>query len=69
MVPGSGGYSASPEIRIYKLRRDKTRAVLCQKLSELVAQRWQKSLTRNSGRLLLVPGGLSWCIHQDSAPH
>ena len=29
-------------------------------------QDWQKLLMRNSGRLLLFPGGLSWCIKQHS---
>ena len=30
---------------------------------------WQKLFMRNSGPLLLFPGGCSWCIHQRSCLH
>ena len=39
------------------------------KMSEQIMQGWQKLLIRNSGRLLLFPGGLSWCINQHSCLH
>ena len=32
-------------------------------------QGWQKLLMRNSGRLQLFPGGLSWCINQHACLH
>ena len=32
-------------------------------------QRWQKLLARTSGRLLLFPGGLSWCTNQHACLH
>ena len=38
-------------------------------MGEQSTRGWHKLLMRNSGRLLLLPGGFSWCIRQRSCLH
>ena len=49
--------------------RVKTRANQFLKMSEHITQGWQQLLMRNGRRLLLSPGGLSWCINLHARSH
>ena len=65
---GGGGFRVSENPNLQNLARQN----LChfsKKLSEPIMWGWQKLLMRNSGRLLLFPGELSWCINQHSCLH
>ena len=55
---GGGVFHVQGKLNLQILARQEPRHFF--KMSEKITQGWQKVLMRNSERLLLCPGGLSW---------
>ena len=64
---GGGAFRVSENPNLQILPRQNA----CQfsTMSERMLRGWQTLHMRNSGRLLLFPGGLSWCTNQHSCLH
>ena len=60
-VGGEGGIPCQGKSE--SINSGATKPVPFLKMSVQILQGWQKMFMRNSGRLLIFPGGLSWCIN------